>query len=455
MSVKTHSARSHKSTALKGTASAPGDKSISHRSIIFGGMAEGTTRVTGLLRGADILSTIGAMKAFGATVTENKDQSWTIEGVGQKGLKSPKADIDCGNAGTGVRLIMGAATGYKLKARFIGDASLSSRPMNRILNPLREMGAKAKARTTEDGQTGRLPITLTSDGDLTPLDYQPPHASAQVKSAILLAGLNTQGTTTVIEPTLTRDHTENMLRAFGVEVESKERGQATHISLTGPVILKATDVVVPGDPSSAAFLIVAALITPGSDIIIENVMMNPTRTGVFETLIEMGAFLRADNFRKSGGEMIADLHVKYSKLIGITVPEERASSMIDEYPILAVAAAFAQGDTVMNGIGELRVKESDRIAATAALLSVNGVSVTEREDGMTVKGSAGQSPQGGGTVSTHHDHRIAMSALILGLNTQESVSIDDAAMIATSFPNFFDLMSDIGANIKFQTETPE
>jgi len=259
----------------------------------------------------------------------------------------------------------------------------------------------------------------------------------------------------VIEPTLTRDHTENMLRAFGVEVESKERGQATHISLTGPVILKATDVVVPGDPSSAAFLIVAALITPGSDIIIENVMMNPTRTGVFETLIEMGAFLRADNFRKSGGEMIADLHVKYSKLIGITVPEERASSMIDEYPILAVAAAFAQGDTVMNGIGELRVKESDRIAATAALLSVNGVSVTEREDGMTVKGSAGQSPQGGGTVSTHHDHRIAMSALILGLNTQESVSIDDAAMIATSFPNFFDLMSDIGANIKFQTETPE
>ena len=453
MSVKTHAARSHKSNELKGRISAPGDKSISHRSIIFGAMAEGTTTVTGLLRGADILSTIGAMKAFGAEIKENADKTWSVKGVGDKGLRSPQEDVDCGNAGTGVRLIMGAAAGYKMTARFTGDTSLSSRPMDRILNPLRDMGASAEARTTEDGQTGRLPVTLTSEGTLNPIEYEPPHASAQVKSAILLAGVKTKGTTKVIEPTLTRDHTENMLRAFGVKVDSKERGNATHISITGPQSLKATNVTVPGDPSSAAFLIVAALITPGSEIFIENVMMNPTRTGLFETLTDMGAFLRADNFRKSGGETIADLHVKYSKLVGITVPEERASSMIDEYPILAVAAAFAQGQTIMNGIGELRVKESDRIAATAALLSANGVEVIERDDGMTVTGSEGQAQKGGGLVMTHHDHRIAMSALILGLNTINPVSIDDASMIATSFPTFFDLMSELGAEVTLEAET--
>jgi len=436
------------SKGLKGTMKAPGDKSISHRAIIFGAMADGITEVTDLLRGADILSTIGAMRSFGAKITEDETGAWRIDGVGTNGFSSPTEDVDCGNAGTGVRLIMGAAAGYKLSARFTGDASLSIRPMNRILDPLREMGVSAEARTTEAGEPGRLPVLLKSSGNLKPMDYRPPHASAQVKSALLLAGLGAQGTTTIIEPVATRDHTENMLRAFGVPVNVKTAGDGNHISVTGPAQLKAAKIKVPGDPSSAAFPIIAALITPGSDVLVENVMMNPTRTGLFDTLNEMGAFLRADNFRKSGGETIADIHVKHSRLNGVTVPEGRAASMIDEYPILAVAAAFATGKTIMNGIGELRVKESDRIAATAALLSENGITVTETKDGMTVTGSAGKAPQGGGTVETHHDHRIAMSALILGLATQNPVSIDDASMIATSFPTFFDLMASLGANIK-------
>lgn len=448
MSAPVKSATAKPSKSLKGVVTAPGDKSISHRSIIFGAMAEGVTEVTGLLRGEDILSTIGAMRSFGAKITEDESGKWRIEGVGAKGFQSPSEDIDCGNAGTGVRLIMGAAAGYKLSARFTGDESLSVRPMNRILDPLREMGVIADARTTSAGEPGRLPVTLKSDGALRPIEYRPPHASAQVKSAILLAGLNAKGTTTVIEPIATRDHTENMLRAFGVPVDVKSVAHAAHISVTGPTKLEAAKIKVPGDPSSAAFPIIAALITPGSDIIVENVMMNPTRTGLFDTLNDMGAFLRADNFRKSGGETIADIHVKHSKLVGVTVPEDRAASMIDEYPVLAVAAAFASGKTIMNGIGELRVKESDRIAATAALLTANGVTVSETEDGMTVTGGEGKPPLGGGTVTTHHDHRIAMSALILGLASQNPVTIDDAAMIATSFPTFFDLMASLGAHIE-------
>ncbi len=446
MSLSQTTAKVSHSEALSGTVSAPGDKSISHRSIILGALAEGQTEVSGLLTGADILSTVGAMQALGAKVTQ-VGEKWIIKGVGDKGLQSPKGDIDCGNAGTGVRLIIGASAGYKLKARFTGDASLSGRPMNRILDPLRQMGVVAEARTTEKGEPGRLPIKLKSDGELSPIEYTPPHASAQVKSAILLAGLNTDGKTTVIERTLTRDHTENMLRAFGVRVESKTRNEATHISITGPAKLKATTINVPGDPSSAAFPIVAGLITPGSDIVVKNVMMNPTRTGLFETLNDMGAFLRADNFRKSGGETVADFHVKHSKLVGVTVPEQRAASMIDEYPILAVAAAFATGTTIMNGIGELRVKESDRIAATAALLLANGVKVTESPDGLSVTGNGGHLVAGGGIVTTHHDHRIAMSAIILGLAAQTPVTIDDASMIGTSFPSFFDLMASLGAKI--------
>ena len=434
------SATSHRAQALSGTVRAPGDKSISHRSMILGAMADGTTTVTGLLEGADILSTAVAMQDFGAQIERQKDGSWIVIGCGSAGFQSPAGDVDCGNAGTGVRLIMGAASGYALKATFTGDASLSSRPMGRVLDPLSEMGVSYEA---QDG--GRLPATLTSDGELSPLDYTPPHASAQVKSAILLAGLNTDGITTVNEPTLSRDHTENMLKAFGAEITVKSNGAGQKVSVKGPVTLKATHINVPGDPSSAAFPIVAALTTAGSDIVIENVMMNPTRTGLFETLTEMGAYLRTDNFRTSGGEVIADIHVKYSKLHGVTVPETRAPSMIDEYPILAIAAAHASGTTIMRGIAEMRVKESDRISATVALLDGNGVETTEYEDGFAVKGGP---VAGSGTVTTHHDHRIAMSALVLGMNSEQPIAIDDGSMIATSFPTFFELMNGLGADIK-------
>jgi len=434
------SVSSYRAKPLNGTVRAPGDKSISHRSMILGAMAEGTTSVTGLLEGADILSTAVAMKDFGAKIERKTDGTWTIIGCGTEGFKSPAGEVDCGNAGTGVRLIMGAAAGYPIRVTFTGDASLSSRPMGRVLDPLSEMGV---TYTAQEG--GRLPATLTSDGALSPLDYTPPHASAQVKSAILRAGLNTDGITTVNEPTLSRDHTENMLKAFGADVTVKPQGEGQKVSVKGPVTLKATNVNVPGDPSSAAFPIIAALTTPGSDIIIENVMMNPTRTGLFETLTEMGAYLRTDNFRTSGGEIIADIHVKHSKLHGVTVPENRAPSMIDEYPILAIAAAHASGTTIMRGISEMRVKESDRISATVALLDVNGVETTEYDDGFAVKGGG---VAGGGTVTTHHDHRIAMSALVLGMNAALPVSIDDGDMIATSFPTFFELMNGLGAKIE-------
>ena len=427
------------SKPLSGNARAPGDKSISHRSMIFGAMADGITHVTGLLEGADILSTASVMEALGAKITKTGEGAYTVEGCGAAGLQTPTVELDCGNAGTGVRLIMGACAGYKISATFTGDASLSSRPMNRILDPLRDMGVNA---VSEEG--GRLPVTLESDGHLEPATYTPPIASAQVKSAILLAAVNTKGLTTITEPIPTRDHTENMLRAFGAKVEVTKRNGADVIKLNGPVALKATKINVPGDPSSAAFLIVAALITPGSDIVVENVMMNATRTGLFDCLSEMGGHVQADNFRKSGGEVIADIHVKYSKLQGITVPPERAASMIDEYPILAVAASVASGATIMDDIGELRVKESDRITATADLLKVNGVTVEELKDGLKVTGGA---VPGGGLVKTYHDHRIAMSAMILGCVANAPVSIDDASMIATSFPTFFDLMNTLGADM--------
>ncbi len=425
---------------LAGMITAPGDKSMSHRAVIFGALATGETHVTGLLRGDDILATISAMKALGAKVKENTDGSWTIKGVGEAGLKAPKDVIDCGNAGTGVRLIMGAAAAYNLTATFSGDESLRSRPMGRVLNPLREMGVET---TAEAGD--RLPATITSNGQLTPIDFTPPHASAQVKSAILLAGLRAEGTTTVRETKLSRDHTENMLRAFGVEVISRPKDDGQIVSITGPARLKATKINIPGDPSSAAFMVVAALITPGSNVVIENVMMNPTRVGLFETLAEMGGEIRADNFRKSGGEVIADLQVRHSALRGVHVPPGRAPSMIDEYPVLAVAAAHARGETIMEGIEELRVKESDRISATVEMLRRNGVEITETSDGMRVRGGP---VTGGQTVQTHHDHRIAMSALILGLAAENPVSIDDASMIATSFPSFFNIMKTIGADMQ-------
>ncbi|GGX70357.1 3-phosphoshikimate 1-carboxyvinyltransferase [Litorimonas cladophorae] len=434
--MRSSSTRSH---ALSGTVSAPGDKSISHRAMIFGAMATGTTHVTGLLEGADILSTASVMQALGAKIMKTGVGAYQVEGCGEGGLQTPDVNLDCGNAGTGVRLIMGACAGYKLRATYTGDASLSSRPMNRILDPLREMGAIA---TAQEG--GRLPVTLESDGDLKPLTYTPPVASAQIKSAVLLAAVNTKGVTTITEPIPTRDHTENMLRAFGATIEVTQKNGADVIRLDGPVRLKGTKVNVPGDPSSAAFIIVAALITPGSDVLVENVMMNPTRTGLFDCLTEMGGHVRPTYFRKSGGEVIADIHVKSSKLHGITVPPARAASMIDEYPILAVAASVAKGTTIMDDIAELRVKESDRIKATVALLANNGVDVTELENGIKVVGGE---VSGGGLVTTHHDHRIAMSALILGLVADAPVTIDDGAMIATSFPTFFDVMTGLGANI--------
>lgn len=440
-------ATASRSENLAGTVRAPGDKSVSHRAMIFGAMAHGTTTVTGLLEGADILSTAEAMRAFGASITREDDGTWTVQGCGEAGFGSPLAPVDCGNAGTGVRLIMGAAAGYGVSATFTGDASLTSRPMARVLDPLREMGAVFEASAGD-----RLPVTVVAsdadagDAGLSAIDFTPPHASAQVKSAVLLAGLRAAGTTVITEPTITRDHTENMLRAFGVKLTTTKRGDGQVVRMEGGQPLRGTSVIVPGDPSSAAFIIVAALITPGSDIIIENVMMNPTRTGLFETLTEMGGYIRTDNFRTSGGEIIADIHVKHSRMHGVTVPPHRAPAMIDEYPILAVAAAFAKGRTMMDGIGELRVKESDRISATVDMLSANGVDITSHADGMTVMG--GPMPKGGAVVTTHHDHRIAMSALILGLGCETPVRIDDAAMIGTSFPSFFDMMAQIGAAVE-------
>lgn len=413
---------------------------MSHRAIIFGALAEGTSRVTGLLEGADILSTIGAMRAFGAKVERTSDGDWTVQGCGKAGLQTPSIDVDCGNAGTGVRLIMGAASAYPISARYVGDASLSSRPMGRVTKPLQTMGVKAEGTNGD-----RLPMTLTSPTNLKPIDYTPPIASAQVKSALLLAGLGAKGTTRITEPHLTRDHTENMLRAFGCKVEQEPFENGQIVSVTGPVTLTACDVNVPGDPSSASFPIAAACVVPGSDVTVTNVMMNPTRTGLLETLVEMGANIETSNMRESGGEAVADIRVRYAPLHGVTVPTSRAPSMIDEYPILAVIAAFAEGETVMDGLEELRVKESDRISATVALLEAAGANIQELKTGMVVTGSGGKPLNGGGTVTTHHDHRIAMSALIAGLNCKAPMSVDDASMIATSFPNFFDMMAGLGA----------
>jgi len=429
---------SYKMGPLKGKIFAPGDKSISHRSLILGAMAKGKTNITGLLEGADIMATAEAMNKLGARVERIKKGEWIIKGCGEAGLISPSEPIDCGNAGTGVRLLMGAISGYKISATFKGDTSLSSRPMARVLNPLEQMGIEYNC---DEGET--LPATIISSGNLKSIDYVSPHASAQVKSAILLAGIS--GVTSITEHTLSRDHSENMLKAFGATINIETQGQGQKVSIKGPVTLKGTDISIPGDPSSAAFPIIAAIITPGSDILVQNVMMNPTRIGLFTTLTEMGAYLRADNYRTSGGEIIADIHVKYSQLNGVIVPEERAPSMIDEYPILAVAAAYAKGTTVMRGIAEMRVKESDRIKATFELLIKNGVDVKEHSDGLSIKGG---SVTGGATVLTHHDHRIAMSALILGINAENPITIDDSSMIATSFPTFFELMAEIGAKIE-------
>lgn len=436
---KVSGATSTRATALTGRVRAPGDKSISHRALILGALATGTTTIKGLLEGDDILHTAEAMRSFGADVTREiveDEPVWSVTGTS---WTTPEQEVDFGNAGTGARLIMGAAAGFAIQPRYIGDASLTSRPMGRVLGPLREMGAKF----TSDGD--KLPISQKKGGALKAISYTPPHASAQVKSALLLAGLNAEGTTEIVETSPTRDHTENMFEAFGVPVKRKAASDGDHIIIQGPAKLMATPVNVPGDPSSASFLVAAALIVPGSDIIVENVMMNPARTGLFEILTRMGGFIRNDNFRRSGGETIADIHVKHSKLTGVDVPASQVPSMVDEYPILAVCAAYAKGRTDMRGLGELRVKESDRLAGTYDLLKANGVTVEAKEDSLHVTGG---DVEGGGLVQTHHDHRLAMSALILGLGAKNPVRIDDARMIATSFPDFFALMADIGADIE-------
>jgi 3-phosphoshikimate 1-carboxyvinyltransferase len=426
-----------RSTALAGVVRAPGDKSMSHRSMILGGMASGVTEVEGLLEGDDVLATARAIQAFGAKVERLGGGRWRIEGAG--GLRTPQTVIDCGNAGTGVRLLMGAAAGYPLTATFDGDQSLRKRPMKRVTGPLADMGARFGWLASED----RLPVALTG-GSLRAIDYVQTVASAQVKSAILLAGLNAEGETVVTEPEKSRDHTERMLRAFGAEVAVTPAGEGWTITLKGGQPLRGTTVKVPGDPSSAAFPLAAGLIVPGSEVTVEGVMLNPLRTGLFETWIEMGADLTITNERESGGERIGDVTARHSTLRGLVVPESRAASMIDEYPILAATAAFAQGATVMRGVGEMRVKESDRIALMVNGLRACGVAVDEEPEGFIVTGGA---VPGSATVHTAHDHRIAMSHLVLGLAAEQPVSVDEPGMIATSFPGFVDLMNGMGGLI--------
>ena len=437
---------SRRSPSLSGTVRVPGDKSISHRAFMFGGLASGETRITGLLEGEDVLRTGTAMKAMGAHIEKRGDE-WVIRGTGNGALLEPVEPLDFGNAGTGSRLTMGLVGTYDMETTFIGDASLSGRPMARVLNPLRQMGVQVVKASPGD----RMPITLHGPKHAAPIAYRVPMASAQVKSAVLLAGLNTPGITTVIEPVMTRDHTEKMLQGFGANltVETDERG-ARHIFIEGQGKLVGQTIAVPGDPSSAAFPLVAALIVPGSDIRIENVLMNPTRTGLLLTLQEMGADIETLNPRTEGGEDVADLRVRHSQMKGVTVPPERAPSMIDEYPVLAVAACFAQGETLMQGLEELRVKESDRLAAVANGLKLNGVDCTEGETFLAVRGS----PEGKGlgnskseAVETHLDHRIAMSFLVLGLASEHPVTVDDQTMIATSFPQFMGLMRGLGGRI--------
>ncbi len=420
--------------SLKGLVRAPGDKSVSHRTMILGALAKGTTTAEELLEGDDVLRTADAMRAFGAEVVREGEGRWRIEGRG--GFSEPADVIDCGNAGTGVRLIMGAAAGFDLCVTFTGDASLRKRPMNRVLEPLGEMGATWLSR-----DKGRLPLTLRGGG-LKHMSYTLPVASAQVKSAVLLAGLNAEGGVEVIEPEATRDHTERMLRAFGAELTT----EAGRIVLPPGQKLTGTHVSVPGDPSSAAFPLVAALVTPGSEVTARGVLLNALRTGLFDTLVEMGADLTVSNRRTAGGEEVGDVTARHSALKGVTVPPERAPSMIDEYPILAVAAAYATGDTIMRGVGEMRVKESDRIALMSRGLEACGVDVEEEPEGFIVHGT-GEPPHGGATVETSGDHRIAMSHLVLGLAARTAVSVDEPGMIATSFPGFAEMMRGLGADI--------
>ncbi|MFC0588001.1 3-phosphoshikimate 1-carboxyvinyltransferase [Novosphingobium aquiterrae] len=423
---------------LKGTIRVPGDKSISHRSIMLGALAVGETRVTGLLEGEDVLATAAAMRAMGASVERIGEGEWSVHGVGVGALLQPQAPLDMGNSGTSTRLLMGLVASHPISATFVGDASLSKRPMGRVIDPLSQMGAAFEA---SDG--GRLPLTVRGALPGVPIEYRLPVASAQVKSAILLAGLNTPGITTVIEPVPTRDHSERMLRGFGAELTVEAVNGERVIRIRGEAELKPQVIEVPGDPSSAAFFIVAALIVPGSEVLIENVGLNPTRAGIVEVLRLMGGSIEEVNRREVGGEPVADLLVKHSPLKGIEVDPAVAPSMIDEFPVLFVAAALAEGTTVTSGLDELRVKESDRLSAMAAALTAAGAQVTETADGLTVVGTAGDPLPGGGPVTTHLDHRIAMAMAIAGIASRDGVDVDDTRPIATSFPVFEALLESL------------
>jgi 3-phosphoshikimate 1-carboxyvinyltransferase len=419
----------------------PGDKSISHRSIMFGALAVGETRVSGLLEGEDVMATAEAMRKMGASIEKHGDE-WRIHGVGVGSLLEPESPLDMGNSGTSTRLLMGLVASHGITAQFVGDASLSKRPMGRVIDPLSTMGAHFEA-----SEGGTLPLTMRGALPAVPITYRLPVASAQVKSAILLAGLNTPGVTTVIEPVPTRDHSERMLRGFGAELEVEEVDGERVIRICGEADLKPQNVVVPGDPSSAAFFIVAALITEGSDLIIENVGLNPTRAGLIQVLRDMGGQIEELDRREVGGEPVADLRVRHSALTGIEVDPAVAPSMIDEFPVLFVAAALANGTTTTSGLDELRVKESDRLSAMAAALTLAGARVEEREDGLIIHGTGGAPLPGtsGEPVTTHLDHRIAMSMAVAGLASRDGVEVDDTSPIQTSFPNFMDLLSEASA----------
>lgn len=433
---------SHPVKQIAGSVRAPGDKSCSHRALILGGLAAGITEVSGLLEGEDVISTGRVMSALGADVKRTGPGEWRVEGVGNAGLSQPAEDLDFGNSGTGSRLLMGVIAGYPISARLIGDESLSGRPMGRVTDPLETMGT----RFEHDGSK-TLPIIEHGSGELNAIEYIPPHASAQVKSCLLLAGLRAKGVTTIHEPRQTRDHSEKMLRSFGATLTTEPHGEGVSVSIQGGQTLIARETRVPGDPSSAAFLAAAAMIGDTGGVLVEGVMSNQTRDGFFRAAALMGANIGAEEQGEAAGERLIDMSFEASQLKGCEIPVELVASMIDEFPILAVLAAFAEGETVIRGASELRVKESDRISAIVAMLRANGVEVEELPDGFTVKGCAGKVP-GGGHVKTHHDHRIAMSALILGTATQSPVTIDDAAMIATSYPDFMDHMASLGADLR-------
>jgi 3-phosphoshikimate 1-carboxyvinyltransferase len=430
-----------RSGALRGRVRVPGDKSISHRALIFGALAVSETRISGLLEGEDVINTGKAMRALGAAVERTGEGQWRVHGVGVGGFREPRDVLDFGNSGTGCRLVMGAVAGCPVTATFDGDASLRKRPMRRILDPMELIGA----RTVRETDGGRLPLTLAGAREPIPVTYRTPVPSAQIKSAVLLAGLAAPGETVVIETEASRDHTERLLAHFGADVRVEtEGGAGRKITLKGEPELVPAPVVVPADPSSAAFPMVAALLVPGSEVILTDVMTNPLRTGLIATLREMGADIETLNVRSDVGEEMADIRVRASALRGVEVPAARAPSMIDEYPVLAVAASFAEGTTVMRGLHELRVKESDRLAAVADGLRVNGV-VVEIDGGDLIVHGKGR-PPGGGTIATHMDHRIAMAFLVMGLASERPVAIDDATFIATSFPGFVDMMRGLGAD---------